>query len=480
MHLTVFPTGQRIEVPHPAPLTDVLRSANLYIDVPCGGMGKCGKCTVLIDGEPALACRTTVDRDMTVTLPQRKDIHVLTDGIDAGTPRRKQNGYLIALDIGTTTVAAFLLDGSGEELNCASCLNPQTAFGADVISRIQYAVRNGSEPLCRSVRDCVTALIASMCEMAGIAPAEITTVSMVGNPAMQQLFLGISPENLTKIPFSPVLTEAKAIPASDYLPICKNASILIVPDIAGFTGADTVAGILATGMDKSDEISLLVDIGTNGEMVLGSRSRLIACSTAAGPALEGANIQCGMRGQTGAMDHVWVANGKLHYSVIGNTEATGICGTGLIDAIAAALDLGLLNERGRILNESRTISLSSGIYLTQEDIRQVQTAKGAIAAGIALMAKELSITTDDIQHVYLAGAFGTYMNPHSACRIGLLPPELEHKITSVGNAAGSGAKRLAQDSDLLAYTQILTDRIAHLELASHPDFRRCFAKHMRF
>ncbi len=480
MHLTVLPTGQRITVTTPAPLTDVLRSENLYIDAPCGGMGKCGKCTVLIDGTPALACRTIVDRDMTVTLPEHKDIHVLTDGIDLGAPQREQNGYLIALDIGTTTVAAFLLDGSGRELGSASCLNPQTAYGADVISRIQYAVRNCMEPLCRCIHDCITGLITSQCEKAGITPAEITTVSMVGNPAMQQLFLGISPENLAKIPFSPVLTEAKTIPAADCLPICENASILIVPDIAGFIGADTVAGILATGMENSDEITLLVDIGTNGEMVLGSRSRLIACSTAAGPALEGANIQCGMRGQTGAIDHVWVANGEMHYSVIGNAEATGICGTGLIDAIAAALELGLLNQRGRILDESRTISLSSTVYLTQEDIRQVQTAKGAIAAGIALMTKELGITSEDIQHIYLAGAFGTYMNPRSACRIGLLPQELEHKITAVGNAAGSGAKRLAQDSDLLAYTQTLTDRIAHLELASHPDFRRYFAKHMRF
>ena len=480
MQITVLPMGRCITVSQPVSLADILRSEKLYIDAPCGGMGKCGKCTVLIDGTPALACQTIVDRDMTVTLPDHAVIHVMTDGIKAIASHTSQDGHLIALDIGTTTVAAFLLDKNGTELGCASCLNPQTAFGADVISRIQYALKNGIEPLCRCIRDCVAELISSLCKNADIAPSGISTVSMVGNPAMQQLFLGISLENLAKIPFSPVLKEAKTVPAVEYLPPCTNASILIVPNIAGFIGADTVAGILATGMDKSDEIALLVDIGTNGEMVLGSRHRLIACSTAAGPALEGANIQCGMRGQNGAIDHVWVEDTKLHYSVISNIEPTGICGSGLIDAIAAALELGLLNERGRILNESHTIPLSSTVYLTQDDIRQVQTAKGAIAAGIALMIKELGISSDEISHVYLAGAFGSYMNPRSACRMGLLPPELEHKITAVGNAAGSGAKLLAQDRDLLTYTQALTGRIAHLELASHPDFRRCFAKHMRF
>lgn len=479
MRVTVLPMGQTITVSTPTPLTEVLRGAQLYMDAPCGGMGKCGKCTVLIDGTPALACQTVVDRDMTVILPNDAALQGLTAGIDVTPSRPNQSGYLIALDIGTTTVAAFLLDGSGKELACASRLNPQTAYGADVISRIRYAVKDSLTVLTDQIRNCATEITGALCADAKIHPNEISIVSIVGNSAMQQLFLGISPENLAKVPFSPVITEAKAVQATPYLPICENAKLLIVPDIAGFIGADTVAGILATGMDKSKEITLLVDIGTNGEMVLGNHHHLVACSTAAGPALEGANIQCGMRGQPGAMDHVWLENGEMKYSVIGDSEPMGICGSGLIDAVAVALEQGLLNSRGRIQNDSHTIPLSSVVHLTQEDIRQVQTAKGAIAAGIELMVNRFGITLDDIHRVYLAGAFGTYMDPHSACRIGLLPPELEHKIIAVGNAAGSGAKLLALEHDKLTYTQDLVERVEHLELASQPDFQRCFAQKMR-
>jgi hypothetical protein len=197
-----------------------------------------------------------------------------------------------------------------------------------------------------------------------------------------------------------------------------------VPDISGFVGADTVACVLATGLDRQEEMTLLVDIGTNGEMVMGNRHRMVACSTAAGPALEGANIRFGMRGMAGAIDHVTRKDGKIVCSVIGGTEPQGICGSGLIDAVAAALELGLINSRGRIQNESRRIPLTEQVFLTQEDIREIQLAKGAIAAGIRLMAKELGITMEQIDRVYLAGAFGSYLDPESACRMGLLPPEL--------------------------------------------------------
>ena len=253
-----------------------------------------------------------------------------------------------------------------------------------------------------------------------------------------------------------------------------------MPDIGGFVGADTAACILATGMSEQEETTLLVDIGTNGEMVLGNRHRLVACSTAAGPALEGAGIRWGMRGSTGAIDHVWREDQQLRCSVIGGGEAIGICGSGLIDAAATALELGLLNSRGRVLNTEHTIPLQGEICLTQEDIRQLQLAKGAIAAGIRLMARQLGISPGNIDRVYLAGAFGTFLNPRSACKIGLLPPELDGKIRSVGNAAGSGAKILAAGEDALAQVQRIVDRTEFLELASLPDFNRYFAESMRF
>ena len=209
------------------------------------------------------------------------------------------------------------------------------------------------EELTAAIRNCMVELTEAVCEKSGIAPENIGVVSVVGNPAMQQLFLGIRPDNLTTVPYAPVLTEASIEPCADRLPCCGNALLLTVPDIGGFVGADTLSCVLATQMYHRKEITLMVDIGTNGELVLGNRDRMIACSTAAGPALEGANIQFGMRACAGAIDHVWLENGLIRCSVIGGGTAKGICGSGLIDAVAAALELGLLNKRGRIQNDDR-------------------------------------------------------------------------------------------------------------------------------
>jgi uncharacterized 2Fe-2S/4Fe-4S cluster protein (DUF4445 family) len=323
-------------------------------------------------------------------------------------------------------------------------------------------------------------MVTDLCRDAGVEPEGIRVVSVVGNPAMQQLFLGLPTDNLTAIPFAPVLREARIVDASTYLPACKNANLLIVPDISGFVGADTVAAVMASGMDGREETALLVDIGTNGEMVMGNAGRLAACSTAAGPALEGASIRFGMPGRPGAIDHVWLEDGKIQCSVIGGAEAVGICGSGIVDAVAAALELGLLNKRGKILREDRIIPLTDQVFLTQEDIRQVQLAKGAIAAGIDLLAEYLGIELKDIQRVYLAGAFGTYMNAASACRMGLLQPVLLDKITAIGNAAGSGAQMLAADRTALESADVLARSVEFVELAALPRFSRCFAKNMEF
>lgn len=480
--ITVLPPKQNIRVPAGTNLLAALRSAGLAPDAPCGGNGTCGKCRVTVDGTEVLACQTVIHRDLTVTLPVHDHSPILTDGIRTDrTFSLVREGYLLAFDIGTTTVAGYLLDSkTGAELAAESALNPQSAYGADVISRIRHALNGHMADLTQSIRQCLLGITDTLCKQAAISPAQIGTVSVVGNPAMQQLFLGIPPDNLAAIPFSPLLTRAEVVEAKPYLPLCENAALLIVPDIAGFVGADTVACVLAAEMDTQEKLTLLVDIGTNGEMVLGNRHRMVACSTAAGPALEGTNIHCGMRAANGAIDHVHIENGCLTYSVIGGTEAVGICGSGLIDGVAAALDLGLLNSRGRIQNDARIIPLAPHVWLTQEDIRQVQLAKGAIAAGIELMAAQLGIKLADIETVYLAGAFGSYLNPSSACRIGLLPPILENRITAIGNAAGSGAKLLACDCNALAHAQQITERIEFLELATVPSFQRCFARNMRF
>lgn len=286
----------------------------------------------------------------------------------------------------------------------------------------------------------------------------------MGNPAMQQIFLGVSPKNLAAPPFAPYFTAAQERPLSVYFPVEGPGKLAVPPNIAGYIGSDTLGCVLATGMYRDEKMTLMIDIGTNGEMVLGNGDRMTACSTAAGPALEGGRICCGMRGSDGAIDHVWLENGKAACSVIGNTKAQGICGSGIIDA-AAMLDLGILNKRGRIEKEysgegkDRRYSLTERVFLTQEDIREIQMAKGAIAAGIILLAKQLGITLEEIDQVILCGAFGNYMKPESACRIGLIPAELQGKIKAGGNGAGMGSREMALDREKLYLTDRLLKKI---------------------
>ena len=311
--ITILPQEKTIEAPAGSNLLTVLRDAGYAPDAPCGGMGTCGKCTVFIDGQPLRACTVPVDRDMTITLSDRAEAQILTAGIAVAAPVAA-GGHRIAVDIGTTTVVAVLLAPDGRELAVESARNPQAPYGADVVSRIRAAMDGSMEALTAVIRTCLNEMTQNLCARAGISPDAVTLVSMVGNPAMQQFFLGVSPENLVHPPFSPVLTRAKAVDAGTYLPGLKNAKLIIVPDISGFVGADTLGCMLALELDRREEMTLLVDIGTNGEMVLGNRNRRISCSTAAGPALEGANIQCGMGAQAGAIDHVWITlAGKIPF-----------------------------------------------------------------------------------------------------------------------------------------------------------------------
>ena len=482
-------------------LLKVLRRANHAPDAPCGGNGKCGKCLVEIEDSKGrrtvLACQTEVWEDMKVHLPKdgEKGTRILLEGHEAPLvmdPLAK--GKLLAFDIGTTTVVCYLLSPEdGKELSHASMLNPQEPFGADVISRIQCAVKGEREALTKAIREGMESLIKEVCERAGVSPSEIGVVSVVGNPCMQQLFLGMEVNNLAAVPFAHVLKESAHLPAADYLPSLTNALLLVVPDIAGYVGADTLGCVLSSQMEAASGNVLMVDIGTNGEMVLKVKDRMAACSTAAGPALEGARIRFGMRGANGAIDHVSLTEKDLNVHVIGEGKAIGICGSGLIDAVAAMKRAGILNRRGRIQtgenlpdfagrigekDGERIFALTEDVYLTQQDIREVQMAKGAIAAGIELMAEELGIQTEEIDQVLLAGAFGSFLNADSACDIGLLPACLCGRISVIGNAAGSGAKMLACDQKELAYTDRLLERIEFLELASLPGFQMCFAKNM--
>ncbi len=486
--ITILPEDRRISAAPGENLLSLLRREDLAPHAPCGGKGTCGKCMVLVNGMEQLACQTYVTEDLYIELLGKgENATILSKGtngilsVDEGL-----EGNLLAIDLGTTTMVCYLLDKHGQEMAVASALNSQGAYGADVVSRIQAALDGQQAEICACVRKGLTALILEACSKANTAPDTIARIALVANPCMQQLLMDISPKNLAKVPFAPLLTQWKIIPAEDIFPVCPNAEFVVVPDISGYVGADTMGCVLSTGMYQKETITLMVDIGTNGEMVMGNQHRMAACSTAAGPALEGANIRFGMRGSIGAIDHVTWDGGNLKIHVIGETKAKGICGSGLIDAVSEMLKHGIINHRGRIVSDEqefegeRAFYLTEDICLTQSDIRQVQLAKGAIAAGVELLAKQLEIDLTDIHEVLLAGAFGSFIEPQSACTIGLLPPVLLPKIHAVGNAAGSGAKMIVCSQSSQALAGELSREIEFLELAALPEFQRIFAKQTNF
>jgi len=454
-------------------LLKLLQRNALAPDAPCGGNGTCGKCKVLVDGQEMLACKTAVDRDMTVCLPETAKAEILTQGITAQVQPDGTDVYTLAFDIGTTTVVAYLLDGStGKQLAQSSCVNPQTRFGADVISRIQYAMDTDAEIVSQVLKEALADLTSKAARAANVPLKRITKVCLVGNTAMHHLLLGIDPSSLTIPPYMPKVSQALEIPA-DFLPISPNAVLRVLPNIAGFVGADTVGCLVATRFDKLEALTLMIDIGTNGEMVLGNKDGYLACSTAAGPAFEGAKIQCGMRGAMGAVDHVWLENGEVKWSVIGGGEARGLCGSGLLDLVTVLLQTEEIDETGRMEDSPFTLG-DTPVFLSQKDVREVQLAKAAIRAGIELMCKKRGVRPEDIQKVYLAGAFGNYMDPASACAIGMIPPCLQERIVPIGNAAGEGAKLCALSAEEFAYSKGLAERAEFLELASMAAFNDCY------
>ena len=413
----------------------------------------------------------------------------------------------MAFDIGTTTIVGYLLDlYSGKELSVVSTLNPQTTFGADVISRLTFASHeeNGLMKLQGVVVEAINELIAEAVQKASVTLSQIYGISIAGNTCMHHIFLGINPQSIAVAPYVPALSEPLILDASELkISINQAGKVFMLPNIAGFLGADTVAVLLSTELDRSEDIKLVIDIGTNGEIALGSREKIVACSAAAGPAFEGAQISSGMRGAVGAIDHVYYRD-KLEYSVIGGGEPLGICGSALLDAVAGLVELGILNKRGKILAveqltnpaahrfkenliqfegqvafllaEASTTGHGRPIMITQSDIRELQMAKGAMAAGVRVLMETYGIQAQDIKEVLLAGAFGNYLNPHSACVIGLIPPELESEIKMIGNAAGTGSKLALLSSSEFRRAKDIAEVVKFVELGSYPRFNNIFGE----
>ncbi len=487
--ITLNPSGDRFAAPAGGRLLEVLRQQGFPLDAPCGGKGTCGKCRVLVNGRAEPACQYEVTEDVTVELPEREQVQILAGGGSACADGRC--AYALAFDVGTTTVVAFLCDGrTGRQLACASAVNPQSAYGADVIARIQYEMEHRDGRMGTEIRACLNRLAREAAETAGIDPEEIGLVSLVGNTAMHHLLLGLDVGPLVKPPYMPSVREAMELPKADWLTACPRAAVRVLPNIAGFVGADTVGCMVSAAFDRREELTLLIDIGTNGEMVLGNRERRLACSTAAGPAFEGAKIRFGMRGAPGAIDHVELIDGELACYVIGGGEAKGICGSGLLDAVYALLGGGFVDESGRMCPEvpgpwtevdgQPAFLLRDGVYLTQKDIREVQLAKAAIRAGIELLLDTMGREREAVRSVLLAGAFGSYLSPESACGIGMLPPELLDRVRAIGNAAGEGAKQCALLEGDYRRSITLARETEFLELASLPAFQDCYVDCLSF
>jgi uncharacterized 2Fe-2S/4Fe-4S cluster protein (DUF4445 family) len=415
----------------------------------------------------------------------------------------------LAIDIGTTTVVTTLLElESGEQLASVSSLNPQSVFGGDLMSRIAFAQFNPGnlKKLTTRIVGLLNQHVAEVCREAGVLPKWIYKAVVVGNTCMHHLLLGIDPSWVGLAPYAPVMRHPLVLPARDlFLKIAPEARVCLLPLVAGFVGADAVAVALATRIDVGASLRMAVDIGTNGEVILGSHERLWACSAPAGPAFEGAQIRHGMRGAQGAIDRV-VVDDDLRVHTIGEAPGLGICGSGLIDLLAGLLEAGAIDPSGLIRVEDRAtlpprlserltirgeerlvVVLHAGeagapreIVLTQDDVRQVQLAKGAIASGVAMLLHVAGLAADDLAELMLAGGFGNYVSIPSAIRIGLIPPLPPARVRYVGNAAALGAQLALLSEAERRHADEIARRVEHVSLAAHPDFEQIFVDAMNF
>lgn len=421
--------------------------------------------------------------------------------VEKGDTRGKN--FAMAFDIGTTTVVGSLIDlDTGERVATEAVLNPQNIYGFDVISRISYIQKKGSKGLVelqKSIINGVNKLIGSLLKKTKIKKDNVYKLNLVGNTVMQHLFAGINPVNLSLHPYVSVIQDAICIKSSKLnIKINPSARLFMFPNIAAFVGGDTVGLILSTALHRTvDKVRLAVDVGTNGEIVLSQGGRLVATSTAAGPAFEGVRISQGMLAKEGAIEKVQLKEGEVLTEVIGNSEAKGICGSGLIDAVSELYREGIVDRSGRIKANSeqkkvwanriveekggRRFMLLKGkstIFISQRDIREFQLAKAAICTGIKVLLNKLGVDKEKVQEFLIAGAFGNYINLHSAYRLGLFPIFPQAQVRTVGNAASLGAIKSLLSQNAQQEIKKIPSIVHHVELATSPDFQRILSESM--
>ena len=433
---------------------------------------------------------------------RKEKMTLFPDSFIANLPKGIKKGYGVAFDIGTTTIVGLLWDLSeNKTINIFSSSNPQSAYGQDVISRINYCIEepNGLTILNHLIIGCLNDIINEL--MIGIPIENLTTIVSVGNTTMCHILLGKDPISLSRAPFKPEYTGSIRLQAKNLgFNVSKDVELHVLAGIAGHVGSDITAGMVANDILNLKGTTLYVDVGTNGEIVLASCGELFACSAAAGPAFEGASIRYGMRASAGAIEKVEISKDGVTYNTVLNQPASGICGSGLIDAIAQMLDWGIINYKGRMCKPKEAkdslpqalanlISLTEnglefliaeGISITQNDVREVQLAKGAILAGAMLLLDNVEKTPEDIDSILIAGAFGNYIDKVSALKIGLFPPVKREKIINVGNSAGVGACMVLLSDAANAQAESIPKMTQHVNLASHPDFELCYARSMYF
>ena len=497
--------GQKQTCPAGTSLGDLMQALGRG-HMPCGGHGKCGKCRVTVTGDVSaptedemraltpeeladgirLACRVTVWGDCAVTTAaEQGGGQIVTHGSFPLSMSGKElcpfgGGYGVAIDIGTTTLAARLYDREGKLLSETSRLNPQSAWGADVISRMEAALAGNAGKIAQITRRALDSMLTELAEAAATETAAIGSVVITGNTVMLHLFTETNVEPLTHAPFAAERLFGETLTASDLglTSLPSDASVYLPPCIAAFIGADTVTATLASDLRELPETALLCDIGTNGEMVLWHEGTLYACSTAAGPAFEGAGISMGMSGRTGAVDRVWIRDGAMEAHVIGEADPIGLCGSGLVDAVAALLDIEALDETGYLEDDPAVII--PPVEVTQEDIRAVQLAKSAIHAGMRTLIHTAKLSCDDVNTLYIAGGFGSYLDVKNAGKIGLLPEELTNRVAVLGNAALTGAAMLLLCGDLHPACERLAKETRIVELATNPVFVNEYMERMMF
>lgn len=459
-------------------LLEVLRRNGYRIPADCGGAGKCGKCEIEIsrgDGvfKKVLACKTLAEGVSDIRLNEEKGSGLLF--FDTISPSdSKEKGFGIALDIGTTTLAFYLVDMfTGKVIDTLGSLNPQRVYGADVLSRIKYATEGRTHELHALIAQETKNVVEKL--MRNNDVEKIKRLIVTGNNTMLHLFADVDPSSMGASPFTPVFTQTMRY--NDGAFGISADEIILMPSVSAFVGSDVVSGGVA--VDIKDGNNALIDMGTNGEMLLNINGALYCTSTAAGPALEGADITCGMGGVAGAIDSVKSAGGKISYTTIGNAPPRGICGTGLVDAISVMLDTGVIDETGAFVS-GESFSISDKVFVSERDVRKFQLAKSAISAGFETLLNSAGVKPEQIDNVYISGGLGFYLNIENAVNTGLIPRKIKDKVRVSGNTAGKGAVMALTDKVMLNKAEDLC-RTAHVvDLSQNSFFAEAFISNMYF